>query len=77
MFAKLLGIMELNFKNSNGEQVQGANIFVSYQDENVIGEKTDKFYVKKEIAIPEQIKIGDVLNISFNCKGKVEAITKK
>lgn len=77
MIAKLLGMAELDFTSGNGEKIQGCNLFVSYQDENVVGEKTDKFYVKKEIKMPEQIKIGDELNIFFNSKGKVEAILKK
>lgn len=77
MIVKLIGVQKVEFVNAVGEQIQGNNIFVSYPDERVVGEKAEKFFVKPEVAFPEQMKIGEQINISFNSKGKVEQITKK
>lgn len=77
MVVRILGIQSVDFVNALGEQIQGNNIYVSYPDERVMGEKAEKFFVKPEVAFPEQMKIGEQINIFFNSKGKVEQITKK
>lgn len=77
MIVRILGIQKVEFVNALGEQIQGNNIFVSYPDERVVGEKAEKFFVKPEVTFPEQMKIGGEINISFNSKGKVEQITNK
>lgn len=77
MVAKLIGISDVNFLTPNGDRIEGNNIFVSYADPNVVGEKTEKFFVKKDIAFPENLKIGESINLSFNQRGKIEAIIKK
>lgn len=76
MQVKTIGVQHMNFTNANGEQVKGTNLFVAFKDENVQGMRTERFFVKSEIALPEQTKINDVLEISFNHKGKIESITK-
>lgn len=79
MVVRILGIQSVDFVNALGEQIQGNNIFVSYptENQNLVGEKVEKFFVRQEIPFPEQMKIGEQINISFNNKGKVEQITKK
>ncbi len=52
------------------------NIFAAFKDENVHGLRTEKFFLKEGISLPEQVKINDTLEISFNYKGKIESITK-
>lgn len=76
MQAKLLGFMNVDFINKNGERIVGMNIFVAFKDENVHGLKTEKFFLKESVALPEQVKVNDTLEISFNYKGKIESITK-
>lgn len=76
MQVKTIGVQPYSFINANGEQIEGTNLFVAFKDENVQGMRTEKFSVKPEIALPEQTKINDVLEISFNHKGKIESITK-
>ncbi|MEY8284588.1 hypothetical protein AALA13_12275 [Lachnospiraceae bacterium 50-23] len=76
MQAKLLGFMNVDFTNKNGERIVGMNIFVAFKDENVHGLKTEKFFLKESVALPEQVKVNDTLEISFNYKGKIESITK-
>lgn len=76
MQAKLMGVMSVNFSNANGEQIQGNNIFLAFKDENVQGLRTEKFFLKDNIALPEQVKINDTLEVNFNFKGKIESIDK-
>ena len=76
MQAKLLGFMGVDFTNKDGEQIVGMNIFAAFKDENVHGLRTEKFFLKEGISLPEQVKINDTLEISCNYKGKIESITK-
>lgn len=76
MQAKLLGVMKVNFTNNQNEAVQGTNLFVAFQDENVEGLRTEKFFLKDSIALPKETKINDVIDIVFNFKGKIEAINR-
>lgn len=76
MQAILLGVQELDFTSTSGNQIQGNNIFVCFEQDGIIGHRTEKFFLKKEITLPEKIKINDSINIFFNHKGKVEAINK-
>ena len=76
MQAKLLGFMGVDFTNKDGEQIVGMNIFAAFKDENVHGLRTEKFFLKEGISLPEQVKINDTLEISFKKKKKIESITK-
>ena len=76
MQVKLVGVMPVDFTNANGERISGTNLFAAFKDENVQGMRTEKFFVKEEIALPEPTKINDILDISFNHKGRIESITK-
>lgn len=75
MEAKLLGIQNLKFTNTNGEIINGTNIYCAFADENVEGFKTERFFIKPEIKMPD-CKLNDIINISFNMKGKVEKLMK-
>lgn len=76
MVAKFLGVQGIHFVNNNGEEVNGTNIFCAFQDENVEGLRTEKFFLKDGITLPKDTKLNDTINITFNMKGKVEAIFK-
>lgn len=76
MQMKLLGKMGVLFVNNAGEEIKGTNVFVAFKDENVIGLRAEKFFLKDGIDLPEDVKINDVLEISFNYKEKIESITK-
>ena len=75
MFATLLGTQNVNFTNAHGEHVVGLNLFVAFQDANVTGMRTEKFFIK-DVQLPSGLKIQDSINIEFNYKGKIEKITK-
>ena len=76
MQVKLVGVMPVDFTNANSERISGTNLFVAFKDENVQGMRTEKFFENEEIALPEQTKMNDILDISFNHKGRIESITK-
>ncbi|MCQ2522617.1 MAG: hypothetical protein MJ105_09610 [Lachnospiraceae bacterium] len=75
MQVKLVGVQHVNFTNNAGETINGTNIFCAFKDENVEGLRTEKFFLRPEIKLPE-FKLNDSLDISFSMKGKVEAIYK-
>ena len=53
------------------------NIFIGFEQEDVQGLKTEKLFLKEELVLPKDTKLNDVLDLSFNMRGKVEKITKK
>ena len=75
MKAKLIGYSPVEFTTSDGKIVEGMTISVGCQDEHTTGMRAERFFVKKEIEIP-QVKIGEDINVYFTQRGKVEAITK-
>lgn len=74
MKVKLLGVMQIDFQNNSGERVTGLNLFVAFPDENVDGLRTEKFFLKEGIVLPKDTKLNDTVDISFNHKGKIEAV---
>jgi len=77
MQVTLQGYRNLDFKTDSGERVNGTQLFVSFDDETVTGKMTDKLFVRPEIKLPETLKNGDVLNLQFNMKGKVQSIRQE
>lgn len=76
MKVQIIGLQGIQFTNNNGEEINGTNIFCVFQDENVEGLRSEKFFLKKGITLPKDTKLNDTIDISFNMKGKVEAIFK-
>ena len=76
MKVKLIGVQGIHFTNNNGEEISGTNIFCAFQDENVEGLRTEKFFLKNGITLPKETKLNDTIDINFNMKGKVEMISK-
>ncbi|EOU1503415.1 hypothetical protein QTI76_08565 [Clostridium perfringens] len=76
MQAKIVGVMDVNFTNNNGEEIHGTNIFVAFKDENVEGLRTEKFFLREGISLPKDTKLNDTIDISFNYKGKIEMVYK-
>jgi|BioPla2DNA2_1021312.scaffolds.fasta_scaffold390888_1 hypothetical protein len=76
MKVKILGIQKIGFTNNNGEVISGTNLFVAFPEENVDGLRTEKFWIRDGINLPKDTKLNDMLDISFDRKGKVEMIFK-
>ena len=75
MQVKLVGVQPVNFINKHGETINGTNIFCVLMVENVDGLRTEKFFISPEIKLPD-CKLNDIIDISFNMKGKVEMVYK-
>lgn len=72
MKATLLGTRNLNF-STNEQTVKGTQLFISFPDDNVDGEMCDKLFIREDFLLPS-LKPGDVVEISFNRRGKPESI---
>ena len=70
----LLGYRQLDFTGNDGNAVKGTTLFVSFQENGVLGEATDKLFVRSDIAIPK-LEIGKPFIVNFNRRGKVESIS--
>lgn len=73
MNVTLLGYKALNFKSNDNTIIKGTQFFASYEEEGVIGHRTDKFFFKDGISIPP-VTPGDTLDITFNRHGKPESV---
>lgn len=76
MKVQLVGVQEIHFLNNLGEPINGVNLYCAFKDEKVEGLRTEKFFLKDGIALPKDVKVNDSLEIAFNMKGKVEAVSK-
>lgn len=75
MTVNFVGSQKLDFISSDGKQIKGTNLYVTYPANGVEGLKTDKFFLKNEIALPD-FKANEKLEVYFNQRGKVEFIEK-
>lgn len=73
MRVRLMGMRTLDFV-SNGEKVQGTQLFYSHPEDGVIGEKTDKMFVRHGFPLPKELSPGNILDIFCDTKGRVEAV---
>lgn len=56
MIAKVLGTRDLDFKASDGKEIKGKQIFVSYRQDKVDGELVDKIFINHD---------SPLLNVSY------------
>lgn len=73
MRACLIGMRELDFI-SNGEPVQGFQLFISHKADGVVGEKTDKIFLRKGFSLPAELAPGKHIDIFCDTRGHVEHI---
>lgn len=73
METRIEGMQDLCFTNDSGETIKGMNLFVSFVDENIVGRRTEKFFVKESLCVP--VKVGQNIDLSFNHRGKLTSIT--
>lgn len=73
MKMRLLGARELDFTASDGSRVKGMQLFVAYTAKNVVGEISDKLFIREGVELP-QFKVGEAIEVAFNNRGKVESV---
>lgn len=78
MIVTIIGYQPVSFTNNRQELIEGVNLFIAFDDPNCTGKKADKVFVRPDIPLPKDFKLSENLrvNLVFNYKGKLEAITK-
>lgn len=76
LIVQLIGAKKLQFKSQSGQEISGTNLYVAFPDENTEGLQADRFFLKDSIELPKDIRLNDKIDLSFNHKGKIEAVSK-
>ena len=78
MQVNLVGFKELDFKSKDGDHIKGTQLFVSFHEDETTGDKTEALFIRADskTQLPDKLKPGDVLDVSFNMRGKVEAVKR-
>lgn len=74
MKVKVLGVQKVDFATAQGDVIKGTNLYCMYSDENVIGSKTGKFFIKQSIDV-SGVSPSSEISIEFNQYGKVSSVT--
>lgn len=79
MKVKLIGYKRMDFKATDGGQIKGLNLYLSYPDVTgeTVGHLCDKIFIKNEdiIAIRLDDFISKDINVEFGMKGKVVSVS--
>lgn len=71
-----IGMRNVDFKGSDGNQVSGLNLFLSYEDKNVTGVATEKVFIPSNRV--QQLSfvpaVGSECELFYNKYGKVADI---
>ena len=73
MLMNLEGVRKLDFV-SDGETIQGTQIFVTFKENGVTGMMAEKLFLRSDVSLPENLKIGEAIDVTFNRRGKVESV---
>lgn len=73
MYVNLLGKKQIDFTTSDNSIVKGTQFFFAHEEEGVIGQRTDKLFLRDGFPLPE-VKPGDTLDVTYNRHGKPESI---
>lgn len=71
-----IGLRSVNFKGSDGNQVEGYNIFLTFEDKHIEGLGCEKVFVPMQRFIGMSFipKVGSSCTLSYNKYGKVQDI---
>lgn len=74
---KIVGYRRTSFTpKDGGTQISGFNLYVSFQDPNVIGEATDRIFVSDARLNGFVPSVGVEVQIFYNKYGRVSAIAE-
>ena len=71
----LLGKRPVDFTAEDGRRVTGASIYIGYEDDGVEGMVVDKVFVSSEKVALKDLVVGADIDIEFNTKGRVIAVS--
>jgi len=74
--ATLVGYKAVDFTSpTDGGHVKGTNLYVKYKaGDYVVGEATEKIWLRSDVQIPVGLKPGDEVDVEYNRYGKVEKV---
>lgn len=77
MKAKVIGTRTLNFTATNGDEIKGTQIFVTYSSDGVNGEQADKVFVpdKSKVVLPNFI-FGKSYDFVYDGFGRKQSLVK-
>lgn len=74
----LHGVRALDFSDDNGKSIKGQQLFVSYQDPDVVGTMTNKIFIREDfkgLGIDPVEFIDSEIEVEFGMKGKILSVT--
>jgi len=75
MRVKVIGISKVDFKPKDSDNsIKGTNLFISQEREGVQGVFAEKQFIREAVQIPAGLKVGTIIDLSYNRYGKVDSI---
>ena len=75
MVAKLVGMRSVDFVAEDGRRVSGFSLYLGTRNENVIGYQIDRVFVSADKVDSKVLKVDTEINVDFNSKGRVVAVS--
>lgn len=72
----LVGMKDSDFMGSDGKQVNGVNLYFTYEDENVKGVATERVFVHSDrfLKLSFVPELGGACDLRYNKYGKIKDI---
>lgn len=74
MTYKVIGIQHRKYTNKSGKEVEGYNIFCTYEDDAVNGLGCLREWVNPEIMEESMVNVGDECELLYNRWGRIDSV---
>ncbi|WP_347995953.1 hypothetical protein [uncultured Eubacterium sp.] len=72
---KVIGIQHRKYTNKSGKEVEGYNLFLTYEDKAVNGLGALREWVNPETMEESMVNVGDDCELMYNRWGRIERIS--
>lgn len=72
---KVIGIQHRKYTNKSGKEVEGYNLFLTYEDKAVNGLGALREWVNPDIMEESMLNVGDECELMYNRWGRIERIS--
>lgn len=72
---KVIGIQHRKYTNKSGKEVEGYNLFLTYEDKAVNGLGALREWVNPETMEESMVNVGDECELLYNRWGRVDRIS--
>ena len=72
---KVIGIQHRKYTNKSGKEVEGYNLFLTYEDKVVNGLGALREWVNPETMEESMVNVGDECELMYNRWGRIERIS--